>query len=336
MKKIFLMIMLIVLISLFSLNVLANDEISVYLDCVKIEFDVKPQSINGRTMVPIRAIFEKMGAVVNWDAKTNTAVCVKNDSTVKMTVGSMDMLVNEKLEPMDVAPVVINGRTLAPTRYVAEAFGATVNWDQENNAVLIFSKGVSPQKIVTLYANDGRTIKVFESKIDAYINVGWHKTLAETQQIMYATDGRKITVFKAQVPDYEKVGWYKTIAETQQIMYAADGRKITVFKAQVPDYEKAGWYKTIAETQQTMYATDGRKTTVFKAQVPAYKQVGWYETYEEAQKVSKTAYEAQFSNEYYYRTPTGKKYHKEAECGGKNSYRTNDITGLTACSKCAQ
>ena len=38
----------------------------------------------------------------------------------------------------------------------------------------------------------------------------------------------------------------------------------------------------------------------------------------------------------YYKTPTGKKYHNDPECGGKNSYKTNDISGLGACKKCAQ
>ena len=164
--------------------------------------------------------------------------------------------------------MVIDGRTLAPARYVAEAFGATVNWDGTNNAVLIFSKGVSPQKIVTLYANDGRTTKVFESKVEAYL----------------------------------KVGWYKTLAETQQILYAADGRKITVFKDEVP----------------------------------AYKKVGWYESYAEAEKVKDIGKAQTAGDTYYYRTPSGKKYHLEPECGGKNSYKTNDITGLTACSKCVK
>lgn len=45
----------------------SNKEINVYLDANEIEFDVPPQIINGRTMVPIRAIFEKMGANVEWD-----------------------------------------------------------------------------------------------------------------------------------------------------------------------------------------------------------------------------------------------------------------------------
>ena len=119
-----------------------NGEISVYLDAAKIEFDVKPQIINGRTMVPIRAIFEKMGAVVEWDGNTSSAICTKGDTVVKMTVNSMDMYINNQLTKMDISPVVIDGRTLAPARYVAEAFGADVQWSQKNNTVVICSKDV--------------------------------------------------------------------------------------------------------------------------------------------------------------------------------------------------
>ena len=141
MKKILSVIMItIMLFSTMMFPVSAdNGEISVYLDTAEIEFDVKPQIINGRTMVPIRAIFEKMGAVVEWDGNTSSAICTKGNTVVKMTVNSMDMYINNQLTKMDISPVVINGRTLAPARYVAEAFGADVKWDQNNNAVVITS-----------------------------------------------------------------------------------------------------------------------------------------------------------------------------------------------------
>ena len=141
MKKVLSILMItIMLFSSMAVTTSAdNNEISVYLDGVKIEFDVKPQIINGRTMVPIRAIFEKMGAVVEWDGNTSSAICTKDDTVVKMTVNSMDMYINNQSQKMDIAPVVIDGRTLAPARYVAEAFGADVKWDQVNNSVIITS-----------------------------------------------------------------------------------------------------------------------------------------------------------------------------------------------------
>ena len=63
------------LFSLTSFNVFANQPISVYLDNQPLQFDVAPQIIDGRTMVPARVIFEKLGATVNWDSATNGLIC---------------------------------------------------------------------------------------------------------------------------------------------------------------------------------------------------------------------------------------------------------------------
>lgn len=106
----------------------------------KINFDVPPQTINDRTMVPIRAIFEAMGANVDWDDITQTAISTKDSTTVKMTLNSTTEYINDTAYTMDVTPVIINGRTLAPARYVAEAFGYYVNWDEMTQSVLISKK----------------------------------------------------------------------------------------------------------------------------------------------------------------------------------------------------
>ena len=65
-----------------------ESDITVTLDGDRLSFDVSPQIIDGRTMVPIRAIFEAMGAEVKWDDATKTAICTKDSLTVRMTVGS--------------------------------------------------------------------------------------------------------------------------------------------------------------------------------------------------------------------------------------------------------
>ncbi len=77
-------------------------------------------------MVPIRAIFEAMGATVDWDDATQTAICTKDSTVVKMTLNSTTEYINDVPVTMDVTPVIISGRTLAPARYVAEAFGYNV------------------------------------------------------------------------------------------------------------------------------------------------------------------------------------------------------------------
>ena len=83
MKKIISLLLAICLLISVNTTIFASDPISVTLDGNYIEFDVHPQIINGRTMVPIRAIFEKMGAVVEWDGNTSSAICTKGDTVVQ-------------------------------------------------------------------------------------------------------------------------------------------------------------------------------------------------------------------------------------------------------------
>lgn len=143
MKKIISIILTVVLVISSMLCVSAADEeIKVYFEGSKINFDVQPQTINDRTMVPIRAIFEAMGATVTWDDTTQTAISTKDSTTVKMTLNSTTEYINDVAYEMDVTPVIIEGRTLAPARYVAEAFGYYVNWEAMTQSVLI-SKSAS-------------------------------------------------------------------------------------------------------------------------------------------------------------------------------------------------
>lgn len=138
MKKIISLLLVVGLVLSSATLAFANEsEISVYVEGQKVSFDVPPQTINDRTMVPIRAIFEVMGATVNWDNATQTAICTKDNTVVKMTLNSKTEYINDVPYEMDVAPVIVDNRTLAPARYVAEAFGYFVNWDGNTKSVLI-------------------------------------------------------------------------------------------------------------------------------------------------------------------------------------------------------
>ena len=364
---------------LFSVSASSN-EISVYLDAAKIEFDVQPQIINDRTMVPIRAIFEKMGAVVEWDQNISSAICTKGDTIVKMTVNSTDMYVNDQITKMDISPVVIDGRTLAPARYVAEAFGADVQWSEKNNTVVICSKDVYAYADYPDIPDLGRCYNIpllYETIEDGYrvlsysysdmSNEDHYSYLYDNSALVLGkydeesidyTDGVLIISYTKQgetIPRYYIATSYdengamiflvmipieETPVENKVTLYSLDGRTIDVLESEVSAYLNVGWYRTIEETQQTLYAPDGRTITVFKSEVSAYKNVGWYETQGVAQAANKVTNNSSNSNNpsvdgNYYRTPTGKRYHLDPNCGGKNSYRTTNISGLSPCSKCA-
>ena len=111
--------------------------ISLEIDGTVIRTEVPPTVIGGRTMVPVRDIFEACGAKVNWDANTKTITGEKGDTTVVMQIDSNMLFINEKVTEMDATPVIIDGRTLAPARYVALGFGGTTQWDALNKVVVI-------------------------------------------------------------------------------------------------------------------------------------------------------------------------------------------------------
>lgn len=380
MKKIISLLLVVCLVLSVSVTTFASDTIYVILDGSYIEFDVSPQIINGRTMVPIRAIFEKMGATVEWDVNTSSAICTKGDTVVKMTINSMDMYINNQVTKMDISPVVINERTLAPARYVAEAFGADVQWSQKNNTVVICSKDVYAYADYPDIPDLGRCYNIpllsetnedgfkalsysYTANDDYYdylydnsaLVLGGYTEEAEIKDDIvltsYTKRGETIPryyvgasydeygsmVFVVMIPFEETT----VVEENKVILYALDGRTIEVLESEVPAYLNVGWYRTLAETQQTMYASDGRTITVFKSEEADYKNVGWYEAQVQAQAANKITNNTSGSNNpsadgYYYRTPTGKKYHLDPNCGGKNSYRTTNISDLSPCSKCAR
>lgn len=115
----------------------AQDPIMIVLDGTELEFDVPPTMINNRIMVPMRVIFEALGAEIKWDEKTKTVTATKDDLIVKTTIGQTKIYVNGVAKEMDVAPVIVNNRTLVPVRFVSEALGCYVEWSEKGKTVYI-------------------------------------------------------------------------------------------------------------------------------------------------------------------------------------------------------
>ena len=115
------------------------DGITVILNGKQLEFDVEPMLINSRTMVPMRVIFEALGAKVDWDGTTQTAIGVTKSTTIKITIGKDYLLKNDNIVVLDSPAVVISGRTLVPVRAIAESLDCAVNWYGETQVVEILN-----------------------------------------------------------------------------------------------------------------------------------------------------------------------------------------------------
>ncbi len=138
-----LLLALLMLVGMMTIPAMAADDVSVYLFGEKLEFDVPPQIVNGRTLVPVRKIFESLGYTVDWDNDTRTAIAVSTERTIRITENSYTMYVNDEEKTLDVPACIIGGRTLVPARAISEASGYKVDWDGDTRSVLI-TKPVQP------------------------------------------------------------------------------------------------------------------------------------------------------------------------------------------------
>jgi len=115
-----------------------NNEIKVLYQGEKIVFpDQKPVIKNSRTLVPLRAIFEAMGALVDWNNDTRTVLATKGDVSLSLEIGSNLLYKNGVPIEIDVPAEIMNDRTMVPVRAIAEAFGSVVDWDNDTRTVLI-------------------------------------------------------------------------------------------------------------------------------------------------------------------------------------------------------
>lgn len=111
--------------------------VTVRLDGEELSFDVPAQIINGRTMVPFRKIFEALGAQVDYNPNTREVHAVHGETTLKLTIDSNIVEWRRSIIQVDVAPVVIEGRTLVPLRFVGQALGIHVDWDGAARTVIL-------------------------------------------------------------------------------------------------------------------------------------------------------------------------------------------------------
>lgn len=111
--------------------------IDVEVNGKKLFFDQPATLINDRTLVPMRVIFEELGATVSWDNATETVTAVKDGKTIKLKIGSNIMTINGETKTLDVAAAIKNDRTMVPVRAVSESLGAKVDWDGANSRVII-------------------------------------------------------------------------------------------------------------------------------------------------------------------------------------------------------
>ena len=117
---------------------------------IETEIDIgrgtKPIVIDGRTLVPIRAIIEAFEGVVGWDGATQTVKLTMDDDVISLVIDNKTAYLNNISHTLDVAPTVINGRTMLPIRFIAEGFNLGVAWEGNTQTVTIIRNSFDAQE----------------------------------------------------------------------------------------------------------------------------------------------------------------------------------------------
>jgi foldase protein PrsA len=144
-----------------------SDSMRVISDGKEVQFDVKPQIVNSRTLVPVRAFFEAVNLTVEWDNTTQTVSGYNNDNSnlIKFVIGSNKAIINNQEYSLDVPASIIGSRTMVPLRFISEGMGYKVVYIGDSNLILISKNDIIEWRFGG-YETDG-AIKKFE---DMYVN----------------------------------------------------------------------------------------------------------------------------------------------------------------------
>lgn len=114
-----------------------TNDISIFINGKNLVCDIKPYIENGTTRVPMRVIFEALGAEVDYDTDTKTITVRKGSKIIKLVTGASTATINGR-EMTLTAPVENkNSSTMVPLRFVSEALGAEVNWNYDTRTITI-------------------------------------------------------------------------------------------------------------------------------------------------------------------------------------------------------
>jgi Copper amine oxidase N-terminal domain len=119
----------------------AASDVTVVVDGSPVSLDQPPVMSNGRILVPLRGVFQRLGAIVTWDPGSQTVLAQRGPTSISLTIGSLQAFVNGQPQTLDTPAVLVDGHTMVPLRFIAQALGAGVGWIAATNTVQITTQG---------------------------------------------------------------------------------------------------------------------------------------------------------------------------------------------------
>ena len=182
---------------LFSENIPIGEQ--VYLLMVNGGFVPVPQIVleNSRTLMPAQNLCEPLGVEMEWVAGSQTVTMTDDTITITLTADEKQIIVNGEAQPMDVASMLIDGEIYVPIRFVAEAFGAAVQYIPNINA--LSTAGGTPESGSHMYdyVQNIKTI-VIETATDAEVNFTMEEGFAAAQEASRAAYQQMVDAYKEQ------------------------------------------------------------------------------------------------------------------------------------------
>ncbi|HTD37857.1 MAG TPA: copper amine oxidase N-terminal domain-containing protein [Candidatus Limnocylindrales bacterium] len=129
------------LVSALAVPALAAGPVTVQLNGNTLNLNPAPTERAGRVFVPLRGVFENLGASVVYQGGVINAT--GRGHNISLRIGSQTATVDGQQQTIDVAPFIIGASTYVPLRFVSQALGATVNWDNANRVVAIVASGAN-------------------------------------------------------------------------------------------------------------------------------------------------------------------------------------------------
>lgn len=139
-KKIFFTVIIFIISIFMCMSVYAKSDITLYINGEQIDSDVKPMIIDGSTMVPVRVLFDKLSANVLWNDSLRQVTVTSGQDVIIFNINSKIAYHNGSAKTLITAPVIRDGRTLVPIRFISENLGYNVDWDENLRRVSISSK----------------------------------------------------------------------------------------------------------------------------------------------------------------------------------------------------
>ena len=237
---------------------------TVILDDKQLSFDVDPVVENGTTLVPLRAILEAMGATVTWDQNTQSAIATKDNNTVFLQLGSTSPTINGQVKIIDVPAKAISGTILAPLRFVGEAFGGNVQWNEDTQLITILSGSSSgstttAQQVMAHFIDVGQADSIYiqlPNHNDILIDGGNEIDGPTVVNYLKAQGVDDIELIIATHPDEDHIGGLPAVIEAFKVDKIVDSGKI--------GYSKT--YNTFAadaKAEGCTWEADNRQSFIF-------------------------------------------------------------------------